>query len=224
MARPNCDPRWIFELLPYPWQRCFHSFLLLLLPLVATSLLALDAATPPSPLPWSPPSPLLTRPLPLRPPPPQPTIAAASVLSIYIKGKLQYRPTKPVGSWLLTSTNGSSTSYALPNQPVDVLLGQEISPGRGVSLTCFLHNTSTTTCSNITNARVTQAAMPIQATNITLGMLVMVLSLSNSSECNSRGGANVTQVQNAFLGPNGYADFFGNCSYDMMVFDRQKLT
>ncbi|GIL66423.1 hypothetical protein Vafri_19938 [Volvox africanus] len=166
---------------------------------------------------------MLTSPLLLRSPLPQPRIAA-SVLSIYIQGKLLYRTTKPIGSWLLTSINGSRSSYMLPNQPVDILSGEEIPPGRGVLLTCFLPNTSTTTCSKITNARITQAAMPAaQSTNITLRVLVMVVSLSNSSECKSRGGANVTQVQNAFLGPNGYADFFRNCSYDMMVFDRKNF-
>ncbi|GIL66422.1 hypothetical protein Vafri_19938, partial [Volvox africanus] len=226
MAPGNCDSRWSFELLPYTWQRRFQRFLLSLLLLVATSLLALDgasAATPPSPVPQSPPAQMLTSPLLLRSPLPQPRIAA-SVLSIYIQGKLLYRTTKPIGSWLLTSINGSRSSYMLPNQPVDILSGEEIPPGRGVLLTCFLPNTSTTTCSKITNARITQAAMPAaQSTNITLRVLVMVVSLSNSSECKSRGGANVTQVQNAFLGPNGYADFFRNCSYDMMVFDRKNF-
>ncbi|GIL68365.1 hypothetical protein Vafri_21668 [Volvox africanus] len=227
MAPANCDSRWTFGLLPYPWQRRFQRFLLLLLPLVATSLLAWDGAsvaTPPSPVPQSPPALTLTAgPLLLRPPPLQPTIAT-SVLRIYIQGKLQYRPTKPIGTWVLTSINGSSGSFTLPNQPVDVLSGQEIFPGWGVSLTCFLPNTSTTSCSNITNARIIQAVRLAQATNITLSMLVMVLSLSNSSECNSRGGANVTQVRNAFLVRNNYADFFRNCSYGMMVLDKEKLT
>ncbi|GIL67463.1 hypothetical protein Vafri_20814 [Volvox africanus] len=195
MAPANCDSRWIFELLPYTWQRRFQRFLLSLLLLVATSLLALDdasAATPPSPVPQSPPAQTLTRsPLLLRPPLLQPTIAA-SVLSIYLKGKLQYRTTKPIGSWLLTSINGSSSLYMLPNQPVDVQSGQEISPGQGVSLTCFLPNTSTTTCSNITNARITQAAMPIKITNITLSVLVVVVRLNKSSECDRQRGANVS--------------------------------
>ncbi|GIL66679.1 hypothetical protein Vafri_20167 [Volvox africanus] len=227
MAPANCDSRWTFELLPYTWQRRFQRFLLsLLLYLVATSLLALDgasAATPPSPVPQSPPAPTLTNPLLLRSPLPQPMIAA-SVLSIYIQGKLQYRTTKPIGSWLLTSINGSRSSYTLPNQPVDVLSGQEISPGSSVSLTCFRPNASTTMCSNITNARIIQAAMPTQTTNITLRVLVMVISLSKSSECRSRGGANVAQVQDAFLqGPNNYVNFFRNCSNGMMVFDRNNL-
>ncbi|GIL61618.1 hypothetical protein Vafri_16042, partial [Volvox africanus] len=226
MAPANCDSRWIFELLPYTWQRRFQRFLLSLLLLVATSLLALDGAsvaTPLSPVPQSPPSQTLTSPLLLRPPLLQPEIAA-SVLSIYIQGKLQYRTTKPIGSWLLSSINGSSSSYMLPNQPVDVQSGQEISPGRTVSLTCFLPNTSTTTCSNITNARIKQVAMPAQITNNkTLSVLVMVVRLKSSSECKSQGGADVTQVQNAFLGPNGYADFFRSCSYGMMVFDRNDL-
>ncbi|GIL54181.1 hypothetical protein Vafri_9767 [Volvox africanus] len=52
----------------------------------------------------------------------------------------------------------------------------------------------------------------------------MVVSLSSSSECNSQGGGNVVTVKNAFLGPNGHADFFKDCSYGRMVFDRQALT
>ncbi|GIL61816.1 hypothetical protein Vafri_16206 [Volvox africanus] len=225
MAPANCDSRWTFELLPYTWQRRFQRFLLSLLLLVATSLLALDgasAATPLSPVPQSPPARSLTSPPLLRSPLPQPMIAA-SVLRIYIQGKLQYRTTQPIGTWLLTSINGSRSSYTLPNQPVDVLSGREISPGRGISLTCFLPNASTTTCSNITNARIIQAAMPIQTTNITLRVLVMVVSLNKSSECKSRGGADVTQVESAFLGPNGHADFFSNCSYGTMVLDKSNL-
>ncbi|GIL54723.1 hypothetical protein Vafri_10439 [Volvox africanus] len=229
MAPEDCRPRWSFGLVSCPRQRLLrtseHSFALLMIPLVATALLALDgvlAAPPPprpSPSPRPPPSPL-ARPPPLRAPIPQPTIAA--VLRINLQGKLQYRPTKPIGKWMLTSTNGSSSTYTLPNRPVDVLSGQELPPGRGIIfLTCFLPNASSTTCSNITNARMVQAAMPTQTTNITLSMLVMVVSLSNSSECDSRGGASVTDVQNAFLQPNGYADYFYNCSYGKMVFDRQ---
>ncbi|GIL81582.1 hypothetical protein Vretimale_729 [Volvox reticuliferus] len=245
MAPANCYPQRSFGLLPHPRQRTFrgsaeHSFVLLLIPLLTTSLLALDgtlAATPlPSPLPRSPPppprsplppprSPPLPRPPPLRPPLPFPqsTIAAAT-LSINIQGKLQYRPTKPVGKWMLTSVNGSSISYTLPSQPVDAISGQQISPGRGISLTCFLPNASTTRCSNITDVQTYQAALPAPNTNVTSRVLVMVVSLSNSSECNIRGGANVTKVKDAFLLPNGYADFFGNCSYGKMVLDRQALT
>ncbi|GIL61676.1 hypothetical protein Vafri_15984 [Volvox africanus] len=260
MAPANCHSWWTFELLPYTWQRRFQRFLLSLLLLVATSMLALDGAsvatppssvpqsppsrtltsplllrppllqpkgasvaTPPSPVPQSPPSRTLTSPLLLRPPLLQPKIAA-SVISIYIQGKLQYRTTKPIGRWLLTSINGSSSSYTLPNQPVDVQSGQEIPPGRAVSLTCFLPNASTTTCSNITNARIKQIAMPAQITNNnTLRVLVMVVHLNKSLECKSQGGANVTQVYNAFLGPNGHADFFRSCSYGMMVFGRNDL-
>ncbi|GIL66362.1 hypothetical protein Vafri_19839 [Volvox africanus] len=210
MAPANCDLRWTFGLLSYPWQRPFraseHSIALLLIPLVATSLLALDGA-------------LAATPSPLR----QPSIAATD-LSINIKGMLQYRPTKPIGTWMLTSVNGSSTSYTLPNQPVDALSGQEIAPGRSTSLTCVLPNALTTKCFNISNAAIYLAASPTSpANNVTLRVLVMVLSLSNSSECNSQGGANVTQVKDAFLGPNGYADFFESCSYSKMVFDRQML-
>ncbi|GLI66407.1 hypothetical protein VaNZ11_010194 [Volvox africanus] len=210
MALAHGDPRWTFGLHPNLWQRrtfCAsgHSIALLLIPLVATSLMALDAALAETP-------------------PPLPPSTVTSEISINIKGMLQYRPTRPIGKWMLTSVNGSSTSYTLPNQPVDALSGQEIAAGRSVSLTCFLLNVLTTKCSNITDARMYLAASARTPANFTLRMLVMVVSLSNSSECESQGGAKVTQVKDAFLGPDGYADFFESCSYKKMVFDRQKFT
>ncbi|GIL54728.1 hypothetical protein Vafri_10439 [Volvox africanus] len=160
----------------------------------------------------------------LAPPPPPPAVAAApSSGPLTIKGRLQYRTTKPAGKWVLAAVT-NDVKYLLPKQPVDVTNGQLIPAGRFISLTCFLPNATATACSNITDAMVTQAAAPVPASNITLSVLVMVVSVTASAQCENRAGANVTQVQNAFLGPNGYADFFGNCSYGRMVFDRQKLT
>ncbi|GIL49046.1 hypothetical protein Vafri_5497 [Volvox africanus] len=81
-------------------------------------------------------------------------------------------------------------------------------------------------CSNITNARIYLAASSrIIATNVTLRVLVMVISTNQTSkQCKATEGANVKKVKDAFLGPGGYADFFANCSYGRMVFDRQMLT
>ncbi|GIL49123.1 hypothetical protein Vafri_5600 [Volvox africanus] len=208
MAPPtNCysrSRRRTFGLFPYTWQRPFsvsdHSFALLrLVPL----LLALDgvfAAT-------SPPS--------------KPSSEGAA-LSILMRGKLQYRTTWPNGTWLLTSINGTSSSYTLPYQPIDVTSGSKLAPGQYVSLTCFLPNDTTTKCSNITNAKKDRALAAVPpSTNVTLRVLVMVVSLNKSRDCNRRGGANVTEVQNAFLEPNGHMDMLGNCSYGRMIFDRQ---
>ncbi|GLI65840.1 hypothetical protein VaNZ11_009470 [Volvox africanus] len=203
MATPfNCCQRRTFGLLPYPWQRPLsvsdHSFAVLLV----TLLLAWDGALAASP----------------------PSKPSSAVLSIFIQGKLQYRTTWPNGTWMLTSINGSSRSYTLPYQPVDVTSGSRLAPGRAVSLTCFLPNNTTTRCSNITNAKNYLAPALTPFANVTLRVLVIVVGLSKSRECNARGGANVTKVKNAFQEPNGHMDFFGDCSYGRMVFDRQMFT
>ncbi|GIL54173.1 hypothetical protein Vafri_9762 [Volvox africanus] len=59
----------------------------------------------------------------------------------------------------------------------------------------------------------------------TLLLRIMVLSLSASSyTCPSvSAGTSVTAVKNAFLGRDGYADFFSNCSYGQMQIDRVAL-
>ncbi|GIM09102.1 hypothetical protein Vretimale_12908 [Volvox reticuliferus] len=202
---------------------CSHSLSLLLLVqlavLSATLLTGANAAKkpPPPPLRKPPPSP------PKAPPPPPPVVAAAPSIALILKGRLQYRTTKPGGKWMLASAVNIDVKYLLPGQPVDITTGQPIPAGRWISLTCFLPNSTATTCSNITNAMINQAALPVPSTDITLRVLVMVVNVSASTQCGSRAGANVTQVENAFLGPNGYADFFGNCSYGKMVFDRQAL-
>ncbi|GIL56113.1 hypothetical protein Vafri_11530 [Volvox africanus] len=228
MAPANYYPRWAFELLPYPWQRPIraseHSLALFLVPLLATSLLlALDSASAATTSPQQ--SSLPTSQPMLRPTPPQPSVSAAA-LSKSIQGTLQYRTIIPSGQWILltSANNGNSISYTLPSQPVDAVSGLKIPQGRVVSLTCFLPNSSTTTCSNITNSKIYSFPyLNSPASNVTLRVLVVVVSLNKSSECNSRGGANVTQVRSAFLGPNSYADFFMNCSYRRMVFDSQAL-
>ncbi|GLC60548.1 hypothetical protein PLESTB_001625600 [Pleodorina starrii] len=171
-------------------------------------------------------SPPLSRRLP-RPPPPVPPPVSAPVASsgfVSLQGRLQYRTTKPAGKWLLTGVGVSGEKYQLPVQPVDATSGLSIPAGRWISLTCFLSSAGANACANVTNARITQSAAPVPTTNITLRILVMVVSLSASAECGSRAGANVTAVEEAFLAPNGYADYFGNCSYGRMVIDRAALT
>ncbi|GIL56045.1 hypothetical protein Vafri_11502 [Volvox africanus] len=156
------------------------------------------------------------------------TPSPPAVRSSNIQGTLQYRPIMPSDQWILLTSadNGSSISYTLPYQPIDALSGVEIPQGRVVSLTCFLPNSSTTTCSNITNSKIYSFPyLDSPANNVTLRVLVVVVSMSNNSvRCRSQGGADVTQVRSAFLGPNSYADFFMNCSYRRMVFDRQAFT
>ncbi|GIL56048.1 hypothetical protein Vafri_11503, partial [Volvox africanus] len=232
MAPANYYARWGFELLPYPWQRPIraseHSLALFLVPLLATSLLlALDSASAANTSPIPQQSSLPTSQPMLRPTPPQPSVSAA-VLSTSIQGTLQYRPIMPSGQWILltSANNGSSISYTLPYQPIDALSSRAIPQGRVVSLTCFLPNSSTTTCSNITNSKIYSFPyLDSPANNVTLRVLVVVVSMSNNSvRCRSQGGADVTQVRSAFLGPNSYADFFMNCSYRRMVFDRQAFT
>ncbi|GIL67517.1 hypothetical protein Vafri_20849 [Volvox africanus] len=175
MALPtNCytRSRRTFGLLPYPWQRQFsvsdHTFGLFLVPF----LLALDGAFAASP--------------PLKP------SNEGAVQSIFMAGKLQYRTTWPKGTWLLTSINGTNSSYTLPYQPIDVTSGSQIAPGRAILLTCFLPNNTTTKCSNITNAKTYLAPAFIPSANVILRVLVMVVSLTRSRECNGRGGASVS--------------------------------
>ncbi|GIL56070.1 hypothetical protein Vafri_11530 [Volvox africanus] len=231
MAPANYYPRWAFELLPYTWQRPIrvseHSLALFLVPLLATSLLlALDSASAANTSPIPQQSSLPTSQPMLRPTPPQPSVSAA-VLSTSIQGTLQYRTIIPSGQWILltSANNGNSISYTLPSQPVDAVSGLKIPQGRVVSLTCFLPNSSTTTCSDITNSKIYSFPyLNSPASNVTLRVLVVVVGLNKSSECNSQGGADVTQVRSVFLGPNSYADFFKNCSYRRMVFDRQAFT
>ncbi|EFJ49723.1 hypothetical protein VOLCADRAFT_89474 [Volvox carteri f. nagariensis] len=159
------------------------------------------------------------------PPPPVPTPSQTSV-ALALQGKLQYRTTRPAGTWLLTGVvvNKVTTNYQLPGQPIDGTTGMPIPPGRTISLTCILSGPKSTVCTSVAAAKVTVAAAPVQSTNLTLSVLVMVVSLTDSASCASRPGANVTDVRNAFLEPDGYADFFGNCSYGRMVFNRQALT
>ncbi|GIM02960.1 hypothetical protein Vretimale_7750 [Volvox reticuliferus] len=167
------------------------------------------------------------------PPPVLTTISNTSSV-ITIKGNLQYRTTRPMGTWIImaslnTNTNTNS-KYILPSQPIDALSGLPIPPGRIISLTCFLSNNPTgesynNSCSSIADARITQAAAPIQSTGLTLRLLVMVLNMTPSAACSvSLQGGNVTAVRNAFLAPNGYVDFFSNCSYGQMLIGRQALT
>ncbi|GLC60550.1 hypothetical protein PLESTB_001625800 [Pleodorina starrii] len=144
-------------------------------------------------------------------------------IPIQKEGSLQYRTTKPAGKWLLTEV-GIDGVVDLPGQPTDVLSGSPIPAGNRVALTCLAPSPGATFCSYTSNARITRAAAPVPTTNIALRVLVMAVSLSNSNECGSRAGANVTDVRNLFLAPGGYADYFGNCSYGKMVFDRAALT
>ncbi|GLI62178.1 hypothetical protein VaNZ11_004761 [Volvox africanus] len=169
-----------------------------------------------------------------KPPPPvqQQAAVGKAISALTIKGKLQYRTTRPVGTWtiaLLNSTN-SSSKYILPNQPIDVVSGLPIPPGRIISLKCFLGNPTAGgrylyACSNITDAQIVQAAAPVQSIDVTLRLLIMVINVTPSATCSaSRQGGNVSAVRNAFLVPNGYADFFSNCSYGQMLIERQALT
>ncbi|GIL54200.1 hypothetical protein Vafri_9780 [Volvox africanus] len=218
MASANCYRRWTLGLLQYPLQRPFYvsgySLSFLLVPL----LLALNGAlaAPPS---SSEPNP--STPTSFPPPPPQPT----AIQSIVIRGKLQSRSAKTINTtWILVSVNASSKSYTLPFQPVDSGSGSLLYPGENIQLRCFLVDLSVTKCYNITDGKVTLKGSAPSTTTINASLLVVVISLSKSSECDARGGANVTTIENAFLGPNGYADFFGNCSYGRMVLNREKLT
>ncbi|EFJ47467.1 hypothetical protein VOLCADRAFT_91812 [Volvox carteri f. nagariensis] len=90
---------------------------------------------------------------------------------------------------------------------------------------CVASKQSANTCVDITDVRMAAAGLPVlSATNQTIRLLVIVLSLNATSSCGAQRGASVEDVRNAFLSPGGYADFLGNCSYGKMVLDRQALT
>ncbi|GLC65597.1 hypothetical protein PLESTF_000316900 [Pleodorina starrii] len=154
---------------------------------------------------------------------PPPTLVSSPGLQVTLQGMLVYRTTKPSGKWIL-SVMFTEINYNLPRQPVDFVEGQPIAPGRWISLTCFLPSVDATACTSIADVVVIQGFAPVPTTNVALSLLVMVVSLSASTECASRAGGNATEVRSLFLAPGGYADYFGNCSYGSMVIDRQSLT
>ncbi|GIL54687.1 hypothetical protein Vafri_10423 [Volvox africanus] len=138
---------------------------------------------------------------------------------VTLQGQLQYRTTRPTGSWMLSFN--ISVIYKLPRQPVDSDSGLPIPPGSGVLLNCVLDGS--TTCTDIFAERITSAA-PVSATNVTLPLLVMVITLNKSDSCEGKPGASVSDVENAFLRTGGYADFMDKCSYGKMTIDRDALT
>ncbi|GIL80153.1 hypothetical protein Vretimale_12950 [Volvox reticuliferus] len=138
---------------------------------------------------------------------------------VTLQGQLQYRTTRPTGAWMLSFN--ISMIYKLPRQPVDADSGSAIPPGSGVMLSCVL--SSSTTCTDIFDEHITSAA-PVTTTNVTLPLLVMVISVNASNSCEGKPGASVSDVENAFLRTGGYADFMDKCSYGKMIIDRDALT
>ncbi|EFJ47462.1 hypothetical protein VOLCADRAFT_91805 [Volvox carteri f. nagariensis] len=179
---------------------------------------AVPTAKPPSVL--SSPSP--TKMPPPRPPPPQPPAIARTLQGRLVRWMTYPNPSG--GLWMLNTIDG--TSYRLPAQPVDSATGVLIAAGASVTLTCYASSTQRNVCLSIANARAPFVAASTQSTaNAALRVLVMVVSISTSSlSCPARpAGTTVQDVQNAFLAPNGSAEFFRNCSYGQMVLDRQAL-
>lgn len=86
--------------------------------------------------------------------------------------------------------------------------------------TCTL--SSENTCSAISTVFQTAAAAPIVATNQTINVLVMLVSLKGS--CTRAKGANATAVEAAFKAPGGYIDWMNTCSYGNFMMSREKLT
>ncbi|GIL54710.1 hypothetical protein Vafri_10439 [Volvox africanus] len=149
-----------------------------------------------------------------------PTPAITSTVTL--QGKLVYHTTRPNGTWALQATDGKT--YLLPAaQPVNPASGAPVAPNRWLNLICY--QVAARVCSRITVRDVFSSfPMRVQSANVVVRALVLVVSLSNSTQCNGQDGANVTDVRNAFLGPNGYADYFNNCSYGSMQFEQEALT
>ncbi|GLI71195.1 hypothetical protein VaNZ11_016310, partial [Volvox africanus] len=133
------------------------------------------------------------------PPPPSPP-----KINMTLQGKLLYRTN---GNWTLMVT--LSNTYMLPSQPVIAAASgsaRAVPTGSWISLVCLLQSSNSRSCSSISGVKIDKVAAPAPTTNVTLKVMVMVLSLTASTECGSRGGANVSEVQNAFVGPSGYLD------------------
>ncbi|GLI71196.1 hypothetical protein VaNZ11_016311, partial [Volvox africanus] len=184
---------------------------------------------PPSPAPPSPPR----GPPPRRPGPPPPRAAPPpsrpqqQTPRTTLQGQLVYRTS---GTWVLMAS--LDDVYRLPAQPVDPTTSTPVPSGSLVFLKCYLSSPGGRLCTSVADTKIIYPVtlFPHQATNNTttlISALVMVMSLTKSSsipECESRSGAEVNDVRNAFLGPNGYADYFNNCSYGSMQFDRKAFT
>ncbi|GIL80158.1 hypothetical protein Vretimale_12958 [Volvox reticuliferus] len=160
-----------------------------------------------------------------KPPSPSPRQVAAQI-PITLQGKLVYRLQRPlpIGQWVLT--NSDDITYMLPAQPVDAASGTPLPAGSWISLKCYLARPGKPSCLRTEDAGISLFPAPDPTSNVTLSLRIMILSLNaSSSNCPSiRAGTSVNDVRNAFLGPNGYADYFSNCSYGKMKFDRQALT
>ncbi|GIM09093.1 hypothetical protein Vretimale_12969 [Volvox reticuliferus] len=146
--------------------------------------------------------------------------------SVSLQGKLIFTTSHPNGTWRVDAVDGNI--YFLPAQPVNPFSGALVGPGRWVTLTCFVDYRLLTTviCSRIIVRDVlsTSVGRPL-STGIQLRALVMVISLSSSTECGMQTGAKANDVHDAFMSqPDGFADFFNNCSYGKMVFDRDAFT
>ncbi|GIL54699.1 hypothetical protein Vafri_10434 [Volvox africanus] len=150
--------------------------------------------------------------------PPRP--AAQTVVSL--QGRLTYRVQRPrpIARWVLTNTNG--ITYTLPVQPVSIDSGMPLPAGSWISAKCYLPHPYASSCSKTAGARIFLSTAPVPASNITLSLRILVLSLnaSNSSCPSIPAGTFDTAVRNAFMGSNGYAAYFKNCSYGFMQINR----
>ncbi|GIL80156.1 hypothetical protein Vretimale_12953 [Volvox reticuliferus] len=155
-------------------------------------------------------------PLVTRSPPPSPTLPAVLTL----QGKLLYRTTQPVGTWVLAVSKSDAT-YRLPWQPEDAATGQPIPPATWISLACNTDGLNVPRCASISDVKVvrTAAETPPPTADQTLRLLVMTVNLSSSAACEGQPGLGVQEVMDLFLQPDGHVSFFDNCSYGKMVID-----
>ncbi|GIL74587.1 hypothetical protein Vretimale_2152 [Volvox reticuliferus] len=77
-----------------------------------------------------------------------------------------------------------------------------------------------TRCTNISRAQVSPAAGPVArvSTEMTLRLLVMVVSYTASSSCGARASADVADVRAAYTNELGYMNFLRNCSYGQVTY------
>ncbi|GIL96426.1 hypothetical protein Vretimale_2152 [Volvox reticuliferus] len=137
---------------------------------------------------------------------------------ISLQGKLKYKDARVRDIWTLVQS-GTGVVYKLPAQPLD-LTGYPIPATNIVTLDCTPDSEMGTGCTNISRAQVSPAAGPVARVNIdiTLRLLVMVVSYTASSSCGDRASADVADVRDAYTNELGYMNFLRNCSYGQATY------
>ncbi|EFJ47465.1 hypothetical protein VOLCADRAFT_91809 [Volvox carteri f. nagariensis] len=149
---------------------------------------------------------------------PTPSRSPPTVYSVNLSGKLAVRTADP-DSWAV-SVDGIDRAYQLPGQPADSDSGAAIGPGNYVALRCILAGPLSTKCTAVTGVRIIATPAPTPSSDVRLNILVMAIRLNATSVCNALPAMSTAEVEELYLGSDGFADYLNNCSYGKMVVDR----